>query len=99
MDDAGGLYEYLRMFAALLFVLGLMGGFALIVKKLGLGGVQAQNITAKKRLKLIESMQIDARRRVVIIQRDDIQHLLMIGANGETVIETDIKPVDNDAHG
>ena len=85
--------EYIKFFAALLFVVGLMGGLALILKRLGLQG----KITTggKGRLKLVEVLPLDARRRAALIQRDDVQHLIILGASGETVVETNIESANN----
>ncbi|MEM6781596.1 MAG: flagellar biosynthetic protein FliO [Pseudomonadota bacterium] len=82
--------DYLQFFAALLFVLALMGGLALIMKRLGLQGRALS--TGKKRLKIIEILPLDARRRLMLIERDDTQHLVILSTTGETVVETNIKP-------
>lgn len=87
--------EILRLFAAMAFVLSLMFGLAFILKRLGLSGVPAIS-TQKRRLKLIESLSLDSRRRAVLIQRDDKQHLVILGPNSETIVETNIKPVKDD---
>jgi flagellar protein FliO/FliZ len=80
--------QYLRLIAALVFVLSLMGGLAFLVKKLGL----ARNGEVKgKRLKIVEALPLDARRRLVLLQRDNKQHLVILGASSETVIETNIE--------
>ncbi len=85
--------QIFKLIAALVLVLGLMGGLSLILRKLGLSGVPlAENQGRKKRLKLIESMPLDARRRLVLVQRDDVQHLIVMSAQGETVVESNIKP-------
>lgn len=89
------LFELFRMLAALAFVLALMGGLALLLKRLGLSGVQAAN-PGKRRLKVVEGLALDSRRRLVLIQRDDKQHLVILGPTGETVVETNIKPVRDD---
>ncbi len=94
MDQFSDLPSLLKLFAALVFVLGLMGGLALLLKKLGLSGV-APSSQGDKRLKMVEVLPIDARRRLAIIQRDDVQHLVIFGVNDETVIETNITPKDN----
>ncbi|MEM7650772.1 MAG: flagellar biosynthetic protein FliO [Pseudomonadota bacterium] len=97
MDSVAGEWPALvKMFAALFFVLGLMGGLSLILKKLGLSG-PAVKAGQKSRLSLIESIPLDNRRRLAIIQRDDVQHLVILGPNGETVIETGLPPVNNDS--
>lgn len=82
-----------QLLLALAFVVALMGGLALIIKKLGLAHTAPVN-KGKKRLKVVESQSLDARRRVVLIQCDDKQHLVMLGINGDTVIQTDIQPVE-----
>ncbi|MBK9585374.1 MAG: FliO/MopB family protein [Alphaproteobacteria bacterium] len=86
------LFSIGRMLAALVFVLALMGGLALVLKRLGLSGI-TPHIQGKKRLKIIETLPIDSRRRLVLFQCDDEQHLVVLGLSGETVIKTGIKPV------
>jgi flagellar protein FliO/FliZ len=85
--------DYLKFFFALVFVLALMGGLAYIMKRLGWAqnGVSTRGSKNAKRLKVIETLQLDARRRAVIIQHDNTQHLVLLGASGETVVETNIK--------
>ena len=80
--------EVIKMFAALVFVLALMGGLALLLKKLGLQGRSLS--TGPRRLKILETLPLDARRRLVLIERDDTQHLVILGASGETLIESNI---------
>jgi flagellar protein FliO/FliZ len=85
--------DYLKFFFALVFVLALMGGLAYLMKRLGWGqgGISPLGSKNKKRLRTVEILPLDARRKAVIIQRDDIQHLVLLSASGETVIETNIK--------
>ena len=42
------------------------------------------------RLRVVETAAIDARRRLVLIRRDDVEHLIMIGGSADIVIETGI---------
>ncbi len=89
--------QIFKALAALVFVLSLMGGLALAMKKLGLSG--AAPIQGKtKRLKLIEVLPLDRARKLAIVQRDDVQHLIILGGNNECVVETGIKPPDNEKH-
>lgn len=84
------LHDYLKFFAALVFVLSLMGGLAFFLKKIGLG--QGAIVTGrKKRLKVIEVQPIDARRKLVIVGHDDKEHLVLLGPSGDTVITKDAK--------
>ncbi len=85
--------DLLRFLAALLFVLSLMGGLALVLKKTGLA-TGAVLTSGKKRLKILETLPLDARRKMVLVQRDDKQHLILLGPNSDSVIETGIKTND-----
>lgn len=82
--------DYLKFIAALVFVLALMGGLAYILKRLGIGqgGIISPD---KRRLKVIEVLSLDARRKAMLIQRDDTQHLVLLSPSGESVVETNIK--------
>lgn len=84
-----GLAGLIKFAAALLFVLALMGGLALLLKKMGLTqGAMAGR--GDKRLKLVEILPIDARRRAAIIQCDDEQHLVLLGPTGDLVVKNNI---------
>lgn len=89
-------FEFGRMIAALVFVIALMGGLAIVLKKLGLSGPPVPS-GGRKRLRVVESVPLDARRRLVLVQCDDSQHLVILGPGGETVIKTDIPANDRDA--
>lgn len=86
--------DYLKFFAALIFVLSLMGGLSFILKRTGWG--QGEMISpklskTKKRLKIVEILPLDLKRKAVILERDNTQHLVILGPSGETVVETNIK--------
>ncbi len=82
--------QFLRLVIALIVVLSLMGGLALLLKKLGLATQGPSLRPGKRRLNIVESLPLDARRRLVILECDDSQHLVILGADGETVVKTDI---------
>lgn len=82
--------DLLRFIAALVFVLSLMGGLAFFLKKMGLSNGTALS-GGKRRLKIIETLPIDHRRKILLIQRDEAQHLILLGPNSESVIETGIE--------
>ncbi len=86
--------DYLKFFAALVLVLSLMGGLAYVLKRLGFGqdGMISPRLSkTKKRLKIIEILPLDTKRKALIIERDNTQHLVILGPSGETVLETNIK--------
>lgn len=86
--------NYLRFVLALLFVLGLIGVLTAVVRKYGLG---AGNLPIRKgkerRLKLVEVLPLDAKRRAVLLSRDNIEHLVILGPESEIVVETQIAPM------
>ena len=88
--------EYLRFLIALCFVLSLIGGLALLARKLGWTQGQFGYVKPDARLRVVESLSLDTRRRAVIIRRDNVEHLLVLGATSETLIETDIRALTNE---
>ena len=91
MDDPT---QYLRFAAALVFVLALIGAAAYALRVFGFLSL-AQRRPGDRRLSVVESLLIDARRRIVIVRRDDKEHLILISPTGDTLVESgfDAKPV------
>ena len=90
--------DYTRFILALLFVLGLIGLLAAVVRRFGLGMPQTPVRRGKdKRLSLVEVLPIDAKRRLMLFKRDDVEHLVIIGQTTETLVETITPPYDGDA--
>lgn len=46
----------------------------------------------ERRLDVVEQSSLDGRRRLVLIRRDDVEHLIMTGGPVDVVIETNIAP-------
>ncbi len=87
--------DYLRFVLALLLVLGLIALFAWLAKRFRIGSFPGGSINSG-RLQLIESLAIDSKQRLVIIRRDDQEHLLLLGPETGALIETGIeKPVSH----
>ncbi|MCH7911025.1 MAG: FliO/MopB family protein [Candidatus Hydrogenedentes bacterium] len=83
-------FTYLKFLMALVFVLGLIAVLAVIAKRFGLGNRGPLRRGKEKRLSVVETMPLDAKRRIVLVRRDDREHLIMLGAAGDLVIESDI---------
>lgn len=78
-----------RIFFALIAVLGMIGLCAMIAKKAGfISG--AMGIQKKRRLTIVETLPLDARRRAAIIRCDGREHLVILGQTSETLIEANI---------
>ncbi len=84
--------DYLRFLLALIFVIGLIGLLALAARRMGFGyPTTAFKGGRKKRLSVVEITPLDGRRRLVLVRRDDTEHLIMLSPTRETVIETGIQ--------
>jgi len=46
---------------------------------------------ADKRLEVVEQANLDGRRKLVLLRRDNVQHLIMTGGPVDVVIETGIE--------
>lgn len=78
--------EYLRFALALVFVLGLVAGCSWFGKRMGLAPRASAAGTAK-RLAIIEVQPVDARRKLVLIRRDDREHLVLLNGDQDLLIE------------
>lgn len=80
-----------KFFIAFAVVLALIGLTAWLVRRFGanrLGGAGARG--RQPRLAVIDAATVDGRRRLVLIRRDNIEHLLMIGGPTDLVVEPNI---------
>lgn len=89
--ELGGV-DYFKFLFAMLFVLGLIAALAIAGKKFGLGHRGPVKRGNGRRLRIVEAMPLDAKRRVVLIQRDDREHLILLGSSTEEIIEAGIEP-------
>jgi flagellar protein FliO/FliZ len=85
--------DFIRFFAALILVLGLLGGFWVILRKGWLpsgfsGFVNLQPARGARRLSIRESLLLDPRRRLVIVRADGMEYVVLLGAAGETLLDT-----------
>jgi flagellar protein FliO/FliZ len=84
---------YVRFLVGLLFVLGLILALAWIARRMNLvpGAIKLSK-GGPRRLAIVEISAVDAKRRLVLVRRDNVEHLLLLGPTNETVIEIGIKP-------
>ena len=81
----------LKFFIAFVIVLALIGVTAWLVRRFsasGFGGASARG--RQPRLAVVDAAAVDARRKLVIIRRDNVEHLLMIGGPTDVVVEQNI---------
>ena len=85
-------YEtYLRGVVALVAVLALIGLAAWGARRLGLAGGRT-GPRRDRRLSVSEVLPVDNRRRLVLVKRDAVEHLLLLGGADEIVVESGIVP-------
>ena len=80
---------YLKAFLGLAIVLGLILGLSWLLKRLGLGDFKGP-LGRKRRLMTVEAVMLDSRNKAILIRRDDVEHLVLVGPNTSQVIETGI---------
>src|ERR1700730_15624283 len=81
----------LRVLFAGIVVIGLGALFVWVVRRFGgerLGGGAARG--RQPRLAVIDAATVDGRRRLVLIRRDNVEHLLIIGGPTDVVVEQNI---------
>jgi hypothetical protein len=79
-----------RFFIAFLVVLALIGLTAWLVRRFGANRLGSASRGRQPRLAVIDAATVDGRRRLVLIRRDNIEHLLMIGGPTDLVVEPNI---------
>lgn len=82
--------EYFRTVFALLFVLGLIGLLYVLARQYGSQRFGLSRLGPGGRLAVVEARSLGARHRLVLVRRDDVEHLLLIGPDRDTVVETGI---------
>jgi flagellar protein FliO/FliZ len=83
------LLPLLRMFGALVLVLGGLAGALWAVRRfdLRLPGRIGLAARPERRLALVERLAVDPRRSLVLVRRDGREHLLLIAPEGHVVVE------------
>ena len=82
--------DYLRTVFALLFVLGLIGLLYVLARQYGSQRLGLGRSGPGGRLAVVEARSLGARHRLVLVRRDDVEHLLLIGPDRGVVVEAGI---------
>jgi flagellar protein FliO/FliZ len=82
--------QYLKYLVGLLIVLGLIALVTLAARKFGMVPKADRKPGSPKRLSVSDVMSIDAKRRLVLVRRDDQEHLLLLGPERDLVVEQNI---------
>jgi flagellar biogenesis protein FliO len=80
-----------RFFIAFVVVFALIGVTAWLIRRFGSGALGGTGARGRApRLAVIEAGAVDGRRKLVLIRRDNIEHLIMIGGPTDIVVEANI---------
>src|ERR1700740_421743 len=83
--------QAVTFFFAFVAVLALIGVAAWLVRKFATSRLGANtNRGRMPRLAVIDAAAVDGRRRLVLVRRDNVEHLLMIGGPTDIVVEPNI---------
>ncbi len=83
--------QTLWFFIAFVIVLALIGVAAWLVRRFGGNALgSSANRGRMPRLAVIDAAAVDGRRRLVLVRRDNVEHLLMIGGPTDIVVEPNI---------
>lgn len=77
-----------RFLLSFVVVIGLIGGLAWFLRRYGAGRISAAG--GKGRLGVVEVTAVDAKRRLVLVRRDAVEHLILLSPTSETIVETGI---------
>jgi flagellar protein FliO/FliZ len=80
----------LTAFFALVLVLGLIGVLALLGRRFGLLAAARPRRGAGRRLSITEVAPVDAKRRLILVRRDQTEHLVLLGGDSDLIIERNI---------
>jgi flagellar protein FliO/FliZ len=79
---------YLRFILVLIFVLGLVFALGWVLKRSGISG---SAVAGKgRRLGIVETAFLGPKHRLVLVRRDDVEHLVLIGPSSSEVVESGI---------
>ena len=79
---------YIRFILVLIFVLGLVFVLGWVLKR---SGISKGAIAGKgRRLGVVDTAFLGPKHRVVLVRRDDVEHLVLIGPNACAVVESGI---------
>jgi hypothetical protein len=79
-----------KFFVAFAIVLALIALTAWLVRRFSANRLGGSTRGRQPRLAVIDAASVDGRRRLVLIRRDNVEHLMMIGGPNDLVVEPNI---------
>lgn len=75
---------------ALIFVISLIFIVSILLRKYGAGRIFVEGNEKNKRLSVKDTLIIDSRRKLVLISRDNTEHLILLSPDKEMIVESNI---------
>lgn len=101
MNFFGGMPFPVQFFLAFIIVLALLGAMFWVLRRFGSGRLGSVGLRGRQpRLAVIDYASVDGRRRLILVRRDNVEHLVMIGGPTDVVVESNIvraAPASRDA--
>ena len=79
--------EFLNMFLALAFVVGLIFALQYVVRKTNLHKVIGGIKSSGGRIQIVDRIFLDAKSSVILLEKDGQEYLVFSGANGATLLD------------
>lgn len=90
MADDG--INLVRFILAFLLVVGMIGLMGVLLRRYGQqAGKMFGAPKSGGRLEVVETHYIDHKRKLALVKRDGVEHLLLLGEGGNVVVEAGIK--------
>lgn len=86
-ENTAHIISFIGLFA--LFLAGVFVVFA-VIKRMTAGTYVTRQHDAAPRLTVTDAAAVDSQRRLVLVRRDDVEHLILIGGPSDIVIEQNI---------
>ncbi|MGB0934886.1 MAG: hypothetical protein ACPGXY_02345 [Alphaproteobacteria bacterium] len=91
MEQLANVDIYFRFIVALGLVFVLIAFAAWVARMLGFSTPMKFRGQRQRRLSLVDAIAIDAKRRLILISRDETEHLICIGGDNDFLVEANIK--------
>lgn len=85
---------YIQFLLALLFILALIGGLAWAARRFKVGDRLVASTGGSRRLSIVEIRPVDARRKLILLRRDNREHLVLLGPTQDLLLESGIETKD-----
>ncbi len=81
---------YLRFLIVLVFVLALIGILFWLARRFGPARHSFRPPGSKRRIEVVEMAPVDSKRRLILVRRDGAEHLILLGATTDILVESGI---------